>query len=100
MDAKPSLIEPGIRNFVTVTLKQCHQFRTNYENYIFNITLAITLILVIACVLYLKYRGKPSLEEKRKRDNIKKEYILSRIQNFQEARDEMHQRLVTDLPKW
>jgi len=100
MGDKPVLIEPGIHSFLKTTLKECHRIRTNYENYIFNMSLLITFVFILATILFLKYRGKPTLEEKRKRERIKKEYILSKIQNFQESREELHKRFITGLPSW
>jgi hypothetical protein len=57
-----------------------------------------TLILVI--VLTYKYKGKLTPIEKQKKDREKQQYILTKIQNFQEAKKKAHQELITGLPKW
>lgn len=96
----PTLIEPGIKNFAVKTLKQCHEIKLQYYNTVFNISIACVFLFVVALVLVFKYRGKMSPEEKKKNEQKKKEYILSRIQNFQESKEKMHQTLITGLPGW
>jgi len=100
MDEKPTLIEPGIKTFLNTTLKECHQFKTNYQNSVFNIGLGIVFLMLLSALLFIKYRGKPTKAEQREKDRLKKEYILSKIQNFQEAREKIHQRMITGLPSF
>ena len=100
MDAKPSLIEPGIRNFVTVTLKQCHQFKEKNNNLFLNISLFLGFLIVLGILLIYKYRGKLTPEEIEEKENEKKNYILSRIYNYQQAKKHAQQELITGLPNW
>lgn len=39
--SKPVLIEPGVKYFLSETLKQCNQFKNKYNNILFNISLFI-----------------------------------------------------------
>lgn len=96
----PSLVEPGIKTFSIKALRECHQFKQKHYNTVFNICAGLILIVVLGILLYLKYKGKMTPEEKKKHENKKKEYILSRIQNFNEAKEKMHQTLITGLPGW
>ena len=50
----PSLTEPGMKYFINETLKQCHVFKENYNNYWMNISLAILFFSVIAIILFIK----------------------------------------------
>jgi hypothetical protein len=38
--------------------------------------------------------------EKQKKDREKQQYILSKVQNFQLAKKQAHQELITGLPNW
>ena len=97
---KPKLIEPGVRYFLNETLKQCHIFKENYKNLIFNIGLLIFFILILGIVLLIKYKGKLTLEEIKQKEIEKKKYILSKIKNYQDARKKEEQELITGLPHW
>ena len=47
-----------------------------------------------------KYKGKPTTEEINQKDTEKKQYVLSKIRNFQDARKRSQQQLITSLPHW
>lgn len=55
-------------------------------------------IIFLAGILIWKYKGKLTPQEQGMRDREKKEYILSKIHNFQESSQRMHQQLITGLP--
>jgi uncharacterized protein YpmB len=101
--AKPLLTEPGVKSYLNYALKQCHIIKINYYNTIYNITLFIIFIVILGGILYYKYKGKPTEEEKQQKNREKQQYILEKIKNFQEAKKEAHQRLsqetlITGLP--
>lgn len=96
----PLLIESNIKHTLSYTLNQCHNFKMQHYNFLFNIGCAMCLFILLAFVLLVKYRGKPTETEKREKEYKKKEYILSRIQNFQEAKQKLSQTLLTGLPTW
>lgn len=98
--SKPLLIEPGVKYFLNETLKQCHQFKEKYNNMLFNVTLFVLFFIVLGILLLIKYKGKPSQEEIEQKELEKKQYILSKIRNFQDARQKAQQELITGLPHW
>ena len=98
--SKPILTEPGVKYFLHSTLKQCHELRVQLHNYIFNIGLFLLLVIIIGIILLCKYKGKPTPVEKYKKEKEKQEYILSKIQQFQLAKKQAHQELITGLPNW
>jgi hypothetical protein len=100
LSPKPSLTEPGVKYFLHQTLKQCHITKDNFYNLAFNIGLFIAFLLILGCVLFFKYKGKLSPIEINKKNKEKQQYILSKIQNFQEAKRKAHQELITGLPAW
>jgi membrane protein insertase Oxa1/YidC/SpoIIIJ len=98
--ANPRLVENGVKYFLNETLKQCHKFKENLHNWLFNMTLFIIFTLILVIVLTYKYKGKLTPIEKQKKDREKQQYILTKIQKFQEAKKKAHQELITGLPKW
>jgi hypothetical protein len=98
--SKPSLTEPGVKYFLSQTLKECRLFKNNYNNLLFNIGLAIAFMFILGTILLFKYKGKLTPSEKETRDREKRQYILSKIQNFQESKVRAQQELITGLPYW
>ena len=43
----PMLTEPGVKYFINETLKQCRQFKENYQHIIFNIVLLVMFFIFI-----------------------------------------------------
>lgn len=97
---KPILIEPGVKYFLNETLKQCREFKETYYNTLFNIGMFIGFFIVLGIILVIKYKGKITPEEKDAKETEKKQYILSKIRNYQDARIRSQQELITGLPHW
>ena len=98
--AKPILTEPGVKYFLNETLKQCHNFKEKYNNMLFNIGLTIGFFIILAILLLYKYKGKLTPEEIEQKETQKKQYILSKIRNYQETKLREQQQLITGLPHW
>jgi hypothetical protein len=98
--SKPLLVEPSTKYFLNETLKKCRDFKNRYNNFMFNLILTFLFIVILGSVLYFKYKGKPSIQDIKKRENDKYQYILSKIKNFQDARKMASQDLITSLPGW
>jgi len=95
---KPLLTEPGVMYFLNESLKQCHKIRENYYNLLFNIILTLTLLSFIMAILFYKYKGQLTPEEKKEKSQLKQYYILEKIKNFENAKIREHQNLITGLP--
>ena len=98
--SKPILIEPGVKYFLSQTLKQCNEFKNKYNNIIFNISLAVGFFLLLGTILLYKYRGKLTPSEKEIKNREKQQYILSKIKNYQDSKLRAQQSLITGLPQW
>ena len=98
--AKPILTEPGVKYFLNETLKQCHSFKEKYNNMLFNIGLTILFFIILAILLLYKYKGKLTPQEIEEKETQKKQYILSKIKNYQETKLKEQQQLITGLPHW
>jgi hypothetical protein len=97
---KPHLIEPGVRYFLRETLKQTHEFKLKYQNTLFNIGLLVFFLLILGIILVVKYKGRLTEDEKRKKEREKQQYILTKIKQLQESKRIAHQELITGLPNW
>ena len=97
---KPKLIEPGMKYFLKESLKNCNKFRNNYNNYVINLILLFTFILVLGIFLFIRYKGKLTPLEKENKLNEQKTYILSKIRQLQDVKRQKSQELVTNLPKF
>jgi hypothetical protein len=98
--SKPALTEPGVKYFLHQTLKQCHAVRDNFNNTVFNIGLFIAFLLILGLVLLYKYKGKLTPAEIQRKNKEKQQYILSKVQKFQQAKRIAHQEIITGLPEW
>jgi len=97
---KPRLIEPGMKYFINASLEQCHQFKSKHYNFIYNLGLFVAFIIILAIVLYYKYKVKNNkkLQEEKKRQQ--KEYVLNKLRFMQEYRNNQDSNMMTDLPTW
>ena len=100
MDIKPYLVERGVKSFVNSTLKQCREFKNKYNNVMLNIGLFVGLVILLCAILLFKYKGKLTPEQKINKEREKKQYILTKIRNFQDAKQKAQQELITGLPHW
>ena len=98
--SKPTLTEPGIKYFLNETLKQCKDYKEKFYNSLFNFSLLAAFLLVLAGILYYKYQGKPTPVEIERKNSQKKQYVMSKIKNFLDAKRLAHQELITGLPGW
>ena len=98
--SKPMLTEPGVKYFLNETLKQCSKVKQEWHNTLYNIGLFFVFFLILGLLLLYKYKGKLTPEEIESREIEKKHYILSMIKNYQDARVQAQQELITGLPHW
>lgn len=99
-NSRPMLTEPGVKYFINETLKQCHRFREQYQNMMFNIGLLFLFLIILGVLLVYKYKGKLTPEEIEQNESLKKQYIMSKIKNYQDAKIRAQQELITGLPHW
>jgi len=83
---KPILTEPGVKYFLSQTLKQCHIIKNNFHNLLFNISLFVGFLLILGIFLFYKYKGRLTPAEIEYKNQEKQQYILSKINKFQETK--------------
>jgi hypothetical protein len=99
-DIKPNLTEPGTMYFLGASLLKCGELKNKHYNLVFNVSVFTALVCTILMVLYFKYRGRLSKHEIEIKENQKREYVMSKIKNYQDTRRKEQQQLITNLPKW
>ena len=98
--SKPNLTEPGAMYFLRASLLKCGEFKNKHYNLVFNVSVFTALVCIISLVLYFKYRGRLSKHEQEIKENKKREYVMSKIKNYQDTRRKEQQQIITNLPKW
>lgn len=98
--SKPMLTEPGIRYFLSETLKQCNINKNKYYNLLINTGLFLGFFFILGIILLIKYKGRLTESEKQQKNLEKQQYILQKIKNFQESKQRARQELITGLPHW
>tara|TARA_A100001388_G_C28452065_1_gene349123 strand:+ start:113 stop:451 length:339 start_codon:yes stop_codon:yes gene_type:complete len=98
--SEPSLVSSDTKFFLSETLKQCHKVKEKYYSYVYNVGAFIFLILLFGTILIVKYRGKPTEQERNEKNSKQKEYVLSKIKIMQDIKRQKSQDLITNLPKW
>ena len=94
------LVEPGVKYFISYSLKQCREFKDKYMNIIFNIVMFVVFILLVTSILIYKYKGKITPVELEIKNRKKQEYIISKLQQIAHIKKQTSERLITDLPNW
>jgi len=79
---QPKLVENGMKYFLNETLKNCHEFKEKYRNWLFNVGMFMAFFIVLICILFLKYKGKPTPMQRQQKDREKQQYILSKIKIY------------------
>ncbi len=98
---RPKLIEPGMKYFVTETLKKCHTTKSTYNNLFYNIIGFLLFFVCLAIFLIVRYKGKLTPVEKEIKQRQQKTYILSKIKLMQDIKKQnvVSSSMITDLPK-
>ncbi len=75
----PTLIEPGVKYFLSKSLENCHKIKDYYYTQTFNFYMGIGFFICLGILLYVKYKGKLTPEEKEAKLRKQQEYILSKL---------------------
>lgn len=118
MSSDISLIEPGVRSFLKISLQNCKQLKEQYYSTIFNISAFAIFIIVVGSILFIKYKYKPTPEEQYHKMQKQREYVLSKLKlvnakNFLESKGPANINMsvgggggggnigqITQLPNW
>ena len=96
---RPVLTEPGVKYWVTQTLRECRKFKDRNISIFFNISMLVLFSVVVGGFLAYKYKGKLTQAEIAERNKKKQEYIVSKLQNIALIK-KASSSMITDLPSW
>jgi len=97
---KPFLIEPGTKYFLSATLKACNIKKHNNYKFYFNVGLFSLFSIFVAFFLSYKYHTKPTEKDIEQKKREKEIYILSKVKNVIERKEQEHTNMLTNLPKF
>lgn len=83
----PSLVEPTIKVIMKQQLDVCNKDKFQKNSIILNIVIGAVILFIISAILYVKYNGKQDIKQMKERERKKKEYILSKINNYQKMKN-------------
>lgn len=96
---RPLLTEPGVKYWVTQTLRECRKFKDRNISIFFNISMLVLFSVVVGGFLAYKYKGKLTQAEIAEKNKKKQEYIVSKLQNIALIK-KASSSMITDLPTW
>ena len=99
---KPKLIEPGVKYFFKGILKECHNYKQKNYNLVYNISLFILFFSILGIILFYRYKGNKTSQERYEKNLQDKQYIMSKLVYYNRANLENQQRIqnnmITNLP--
>jgi len=95
---KPFLTETINKYLIKKSLREVRNFKNYYFTILINITLCIAFIGSIALILYYRYKGKLTPEEKAIKEKLKKQYLFEKLHKISYEKSKEHKNLITDLP--
>lgn len=97
---RPRLIEPGVKYFLSASLEQCHLLKTKYYNFLYNLGLFISFVIVVGLTLYFKYKHKNNLKLQEEQKRQQQEYVLNKLRFMQDYKKNQLNNLSSDLSSW
>jgi hypothetical protein len=96
--SKPSLTEFSTKYYIRHSLKEVRRIKDKYITILVNILLFLLFIGTIGGLLYYKYKGKLTPEQKKLKEQEKKMYIFQKLHQISYEKEKESQNLITNLP--
>lgn len=101
---KPKLVHNSTKFFLNKVLNNCNAIKKNNYNLFYNVGMFIVFITVIFVILYSKYKGNMTKEERYQKNTKDKQYVMSKLvyynrQNL-ENNQKMRNNMITNLPDY
>lgn len=98
MNDLPKLVDPKFKYIVHKSLQACNKVKNKHINTLFNCSMFIGLISLIGFVLYMKYKGKLTPEQKAEKKEKDKVFIFTKLKQMEMIRKHENNDLITNLP--
>lgn len=76
------LTEPGIKAYFLESFEKCKEYKMNYYTKLVNIGLFILFVCILACILYMKKKEKMTPQQKAKKNEEDRTYIMNKIRSL------------------
>lgn len=95
---KPALTELSTKYYIRNSLREVRRFKDKYITIFANILLFCLFVGIFGGLLYYKYKGKLTPQEKKQKDKEKKMYLFQKLHQISYEKDKANQNLITNLP--
>ena len=95
---KPSLTEISTKYYIRHSLKEVRRFKDKYITIFVNISLFLIFLAILFGLLYCKYKGKLTPDEKQEKEKQKKLYLFQKLHQISYEKQKENRSLITDLP--
>ena len=76
------LTEPGIREYFLDSFQKCKEYKMNYYTKLVNLGLFVLFVSILAGVLYMKKKEKMTPQQKAKKNEEDRLYIINKIRSM------------------
>jgi len=76
------LTEPGIREYFLESFQKCKEYKMNYYTKLVNIGLFLLFVFILTAILYMKKKEKMTPQQKAKKNEEDRLYIMSKIRTM------------------
>ncbi len=97
---RPNLTEPGVTYFLKETLKKCKNKREIFNNRMFNLALFILFFVILASLLYYKYKTRPTEKDRKNKKLLKRDYFITKVRQLEAKKAKQLNETITNLPKF
>ena len=94
------LCEPAMKRVLRTALKDSRTRRDQQTCWTFNMAMAAGLVFGLALLLYARFKGKLTDEEKAAKEGQRYRYIVEKLGLLTEMRGTRNKGILTGLPRW
>ena len=101
---KPKLVHNSTKIFFNKILNNCNTLKKNNYNLFYNIGMFLVLVTIIFIILYSKYKGNMTPQQRYEKNTKDKQYIMSKLVYYNRQNLENNQKIrnnmITNLPDY
>ena len=95
-----SLVEPGVKYFISETLKNCNKAKMEYYSTLLNIFLFTSLITIVGMILYFNYKTDDQSYKQREKMRKQEEYLANVIHKVKREQQRERGQMITNIPEF
>ena len=94
---KPKLVHTSTKFFFNKILKNCNSVKQHNYNLFYNIGMFIVFASIFFIILYSKYKGNMSIEERYQKNTKDKQYIMSKLVYYNRQNLDNNQKIKNNM---